>query len=93
MIGVVALLACASQGDPPGGPPDAVPPVLVGIVPESGAVNARPERVEFRFDEVVNERPQSVTNLADLFLISPRDGAPRVSWNRDEIAVRPSVPQ
>src|SRR5687768_18600753 len=34
LIAAVALLGCASQGDPPGGPPDAVPPVLVGIVPE-----------------------------------------------------------
>ena len=89
LIAAVALLACASQGDPPGGPPDAVPPVLVGIVPESGAVNARPERVEFRFDEVVSERPAGAASLEQLVLISPSDGLPRVDWRRRSIAVRP----
>jgi hypothetical protein len=74
---------------PPGGPPDVAAPQILAIVPDSGRVGVTPREVIFRFDEVVNERPQSVTNLADLFLISPRDGSPRVSWNRDEIAVRP----
>ena len=74
---------------PPGGPPDVAAPQIVAIVPDSGRVGVTPREVIFRFDEVVNERPQSVTNLADLFLISPKDGTPRVSWNRDEIAVRP----
>lgn len=83
------LAACASPGMPPGGPPDVAAPQVLAIVPDSGRVGVTPREVIFRFDEVVNERPQSVTNLADLFLISPRDGAPRVSWNRDEIAVRP----
>ncbi|HJR67123.1 MAG TPA: Ig-like domain-containing protein [Gemmatimonadaceae bacterium] len=89
LIAAVALLACASQGDPPGGPPDAVAPVLVGILPESGAVNVRPERVEFRFDEVVSERPSGATSLEQMVLISPNDGLPRVDWRRRSIAVRP----
>jgi hypothetical protein len=46
--------------------------------------------VIFRFDEVVSERPPAATTLSDLFLISPRDGAPDVSWHRDAIAVKPS---
>jgi hypothetical protein len=85
----LVLAACASPGMPPGGPPDVAAPQILAIAPDSGRVGVTPREVVFRFDEVVNERPQSVTNLADLFLISPRDGAPRVSWNRDEIAVRP----
>ena len=89
LITAVALLACASQGDPPGGPPDAAAPVLIGIVPESGAVNVRPERVEFRFDEVVSERPSGATSLEQMVLISPSDGLPRVDWRRRSIAVRP----
>jgi len=89
LIAVVAMLACASQGDPPGGPPDALAPVLVGIGPESGAVNTRPSRVEFRFDEVVSERPAGVPSLEQLVLISPTDGLPRVDWRRRSIAVRP----
>ena len=89
LIVIVALLACASQGDPPGGPPDSVPPILIGIVPESGAVSVRPSRVEFRFDEVVSERPAGATSLEQLVLISPSDGLPRVDWRRRSIAVRP----
>ncbi|MDQ3672901.1 MAG: Ig-like domain-containing protein [Gemmatimonadota bacterium] len=83
------VAACASPGVPPGGPPDVAAPEVIAIAPDSGRTNVRPREVIFRFDEVVSERPPSVTNLADLFLISPRDGTPRVSWNRDEIAVRP----
>jgi hypothetical protein len=45
--------------------------------------------VLFRFDEVVAERPPASTTLSDLFLISPRDGAPNVSWHRSAIGVRP----
>ena len=83
------VAACASPGIPPGGPPDVAAPEILAIAPDSGRTNVRPREVVFRFNEVVSERSASVTNLADLFLISPRDGTPRVSWNRDEIAVRP----
>jgi len=38
---------------------------------------------------VVTERPQGVTNLGDLFVVSPRQGAPNVSWHREEISVKP----
>ena len=86
---LLGVAACASPGMPPGGPPDVEAPEIVAIAPDSGRTAVRPREVIFRFNEVVSERPPSVTTLADLFLISPRDGTPRVSWNRDEIAVRP----
>jgi Big-like domain-containing protein len=89
LIVVVAVVACASQGAPPGGPPDSIPPHLIGIVPDSGAVSVRPNRVEFRFDEVISERPSGAASLAQLVLISPSDGLPRVDWRRRSIAVRP----
>jgi hypothetical protein len=82
-------LACASPGMPPGGPPDVAAPQIVSIVPDSGTVGVKPKEVIFHFDEVVAERPVSATTLADLFLISPRDGVPDVSWHRDAIAVKP----
>lgn len=83
-------LACASPGMPPGGPPDVTAPKIIAIIPDSGSVGVKPKEVIFRFDEVVSERPQSATTLADLFLISPRDGVPNVSWHRDAIAVKPA---
>ena len=65
-------------------------PQIVAIIPDSGSVGVKPKEVIFRFDEVVMEKPASVTTLADLFLISPRDGVPDVSWHRDAIVVKPS---
>jgi hypothetical protein len=91
LIAVALLgLACASPGMPPGGPPDVAAPELVSITPDSGTVGTRPKEVIFLFDEVVTERPPSVTNLADLFLISPRNGATSASWHREAVSVKPA---
>jgi hypothetical protein len=90
ILAALLPLACASPGMPPGGPPDVAAPQIVSIVPDSGTVGVKPKEVIFHFDEVVSEKPPSVTTLADLFLISPRDGAPSVSWHRDAITVKPA---
>src|SRR6476659_1514856 len=74
---------------PPGGPPDVAAPKILSIIPDSGTVGVSPKEVIFQFDEVVSERPAAATTLADLFLISPRDGTPNVSWHREAITVRP----
>src|SRR2546427_11271428 len=50
------LLACASVGTPPGGPPDKEPPKIVAVKPESGAVV--PDfhgDAAIQFNEVVEE--------------------------------------
>lgn len=86
---VMLGMGCASPGMPPGGPPDTAAPQIVAIIPDSGTVGVSPKEVIFRFDEVVSERPPSATTLADLFLISPREGIPDISWHRDAIGVRP----
>ncbi|MCR4339940.1 MAG: Ig-like domain-containing protein [Gemmatimonadaceae bacterium] len=84
-----AAFGCASPGMPPGGPPDVEAPQIVGIAPDSGRVSVSPRSVVFRFNEVVSETPPGATTLANLFVISPQHGTPVVSWQRDEIAVRP----
>ena len=68
---------------------DTQAPQVVKIAPDSGRTGVTPREVVFRFDEVVSERPASAASLNALFLISPRDGDPRVDWNRQEIAIRP----
>jgi hypothetical protein len=86
---VAAAVGCASQGMPPGGPPDTMPPKLVRVTPDSGSVNASPRAVRFLFDEVVSERPRGAATLDQLVIISPSDGPPDVSWDRNAIVVRP----
>jgi hypothetical protein len=51
---------CASQGQPPGGPPRTTPAAIVRTVPESGAVvpDFRGKAV-IQFDEVIDEAPGS----------------------------------
>jgi hypothetical protein len=74
---------------PPGGPEDSAPAEVVLIVPESGLFNFKKRVVEIRFNEVISDRGAGAAALGQLVLISPRDGAPRVSYRRDAIAVRP----
>ena len=85
----LAVAACASPGVPPGGPVDTEAPEIVRIAPDSGTTGVSPKNVVFRFNEVVSERPSGAASLEALFLISPRQGDPRVDWSRQEIAVRP----
>jgi hypothetical protein len=89
LVAIAAAIGCASQGMPPGGPPDKEPPKLTKVTPESGAVRATPRAVEFQFDEVVSERPRSGQSLAQIVVISPNDGATDVTWGRSRIVVRP----
>ncbi len=74
---------------PPGGPPDTQAPNLLSITPDTGTVHAKSGAAVFQFDEVVSERPAGVTNLGDLFVVSPRQGVPNVAWHRESISVKP----
>ena len=87
-LGGAALLgACAKNEDPPGGPPDVAPPHIVRIVPESGAVvPTLDDDAVIRFDEVIDEMPQTLSRLV---LLSPVSGSVRVQWHRNNITVRP----
>jgi len=73
---------------PPGGPDDEGPPRLLSVSPDSGAVGVRGSGVTFTFDEVVSDRMERDA-IEALVLVSPRDGAPRISWRRSGIVVRP----
>ena len=56
-LGATLILgACASPGMPPGGPEDKDAPVLLKVIPDSGALRVRAPRAVLLFDEVVNER-------------------------------------
>ncbi|HEV8449608.1 MAG TPA: Ig-like domain-containing protein [Gemmatimonadaceae bacterium] len=82
------VVACASAGQPPGGPEDHDPPVIVSVKPDSGQLNVRPREIDFQFDEVVAQQALGATDLSRLFLVSPRDGDPDVSWHRSRITLK-----
>jgi hypothetical protein len=88
LILLFALVACAQQGFPPGGPPDKIPPKLLKTEPDTNARNVSEKEVNLQYDEVLSERPSGASSLDGLVLISPRDGAPRVGWHRSRISVR-----
>ncbi|HEX9705542.1 MAG TPA: Ig-like domain-containing protein [Gemmatimonadales bacterium] len=72
---------------PPGGPPDAAPPAILSIQPDSGAVLAEWHgSAVIRFNEVIDEMPRSLERLV---LLSPVAGDVEVSWHRSLIRVRP----
>jgi len=85
------IAACASQGMPPGGPPDKQEPELVSMLPDSGMLNLRPREVLFRFSEVVSERPKGAQTLEQLVEVSPTSGPINVDWRRETIAIRPKA--
>jgi hypothetical protein len=83
--------ACASAGDPPGGPPDTTPPRLLRVEPESGAVlTAAPRSAVLYFDEVVSERivaPQP--DISGAVILSPATDRVSVDWHRTRLTVTP----
>ena len=92
---LVVLLACASVGDPPGGPPDVAPPTIISVKPDSGAVvpGFKGDAV-IRFDEVVDEMATgggrgAVGGLERQVLLSPVAGPVRVEWHRTTVTVKP----
>jgi hypothetical protein len=85
----LVLVACASAGPPPGGPEDRVPPKLVRVTPDTNAVNVSAKVATFYFDETINDRGTDAMDVSNMFLVSPSDGAPRVSYHRSRIDVRP----
>jgi hypothetical protein len=91
LAGAFALAGCASTGDPPGGPPDEVPPAIVAIDPDSGAVlDAPPRAISIDFSEVISERAAGQRpDISYAVVLSPVTGDVRVTWHRRRLLVRP----
>jgi len=85
----IFVAACASAGPPPGGPEDRSPPRVVRVTPDTNAVNVGARAATFYFDEVINDRGTGQQDVGSLFIVSPSDGTPRVSYHRTRIDVRP----
>jgi hypothetical protein len=91
-LSVVAVLAmaaaCASPGLPPGGPTVSAFPRVIATLPETSAVNVRPNKLLLRYDDVIGEQAAGGP-LSRLVLLSPWDGEPRVEWRRTGMTIRP----
>ena len=96
LLAGVALYACASVGDPPGGPPDIAPPRIISIQPESGTVVPNfNDDITIQFDETIEEqassgqRTEGLAGLEQQILLSPVAGRVNVDWHRSRITVKP----
>ena len=89
IVASILVGACASAGPPPGGPEDRTPPRLVRVSPDTNAVNVGARSAVFSFDETINDRGTDAQDVSNMFLVSPSDGTPRVSYHRSRIEVRP----
>lgn len=63
---MVGVYACASQGNPDGGPYDVTPPRFVKSTPGLNAVNVRSKKIEIEFDEYIK-----LENPGEKVIISP----------------------
>ena len=83
-----AVLGCARQGSPSGGPRDVRGPVVIATEPAPNAlVEDLATVIRFRFSERVSERPARGT-LNDAVLVSPRGGPVRVDHSQEQLEVR-----
>jgi len=83
---------------PPGGPPDSLPPRILVVHPESGAVvRDLSGAAVIQFDEVIDEMvggaaagAGTVAGIGRQIILSPVAGDVDVSWHRKSIHVKPS---
>jgi len=66
LLALTMLSACASVGNPTGGPKDEKPPMLIGSLPLENTVNYTKKRIEITFNELI-----SLKSPSDKVIISP----------------------
>lgn len=81
---VALLSSCANIGNPSGGPRDEDPPRFVSANPAPGSVNVKRDRIQIRFDELVN-----VKDAFTKVVVSPTGkSVPRVSSSGRTVTVQ-----
>lgn len=66
LLAMTLLSACASTGNPTGGPKDETPPKIIGSIPLENAVNFEKKRIEIAFNELI-----SLKSPSEKVIISP----------------------
>ena len=83
VVTVILLTACASIGNPSGGPRDEDPPRFVRATPERGALNFTGDRINIYFNELIN-----VKDAFSKVVVSPPSASiPRVSGQGRRVTV------
>lgn len=81
---LIVMAACASIGNPSGGPRDEQPPRFVRSNPAPGSTNFKGEVVNIYFDELVNVKDA----FTKVVVSPPSDQTPRVSSQGRQVSVR-----
>lgn len=66
IVALLAICACASPGNPDGGPYDETPPMVVKCVPEYRQTNSNAQRIQIYFSELVQ-----LDNATEKVVVSP----------------------
>ena len=76
------LVGCAGQYDPPGGPVDSTPPVVIRTAPDTDAVHVDTQSLTFEFSKYVRRE-----TLQGSIFISPDVGPLEYDWSGKEVTV------
>ncbi|MBU0472602.1 MAG: Ig-like domain-containing protein [Bacteroidetes bacterium] len=78
----VALIKCANQQTPPGGPKDTIPPKIINVFPANGTLNFTEDYLEIDFSEYVEK-----LSLLDALFISPEIKNLDYSWTGTSVKI------
>jgi len=78
----MAIFSCAGQAPPGGGPPDTIPPSVIGTIPDTNAVRVETDKVELEFSEYVDRR-----SAEESIFISPYIRKVEYDWSGTTLTV------
>lgn len=83
LLVLAGLYACASQGQPDGGPYDETPPKFVRANPEPGATNNKRKKISIEFDEYIKLEKAS----EKVIFSPPQQESPELKVNGHRVSV------
>ncbi len=83
IAGLVALVAgCAKVAPPSGGPEDRTFPRVIGMAPDSGSVDARPDTLSILFSKKMNRG-----SVRDWLFVTPRVSVAEYAWRENRLEI------
>ncbi|MCC6395959.1 MAG: Ig-like domain-containing protein [Bacteroidetes bacterium] len=81
-IATLFMAGCAGQVQPPGGPPDSIPPAIIRTVPDTNALHVSTQFIELEFSEYVDRR-----SVEEAIFISPHVGTLEFDWGSTDVRI------